>query len=315
MEQKTISVIIPVYNVEKYIEKCARSLLEQTYKNLELIFINDSSTDCSWENLNRVLGEYPNRNIKLVQHKVNKGSSSTRNDGLLLATGDYISFVDADDWIELDMYQQLYDAMQDTNADTVVCDFYREYNDNTEIVHTVSLGDNKAELITRYLMSPLTPVWNMLIKVDILQKFKIKFLDGFDWCEDLNFSLKIFYLSRNVHFLRQPLYHYRDNIYGYCHTTSKKKYISRLENVIDLYSFFAEKEVFDKVKQFFFYRVLLSKQFYLYENKDITAYMTLCPESNNYILSNPLYGKKAKFVEWLSVILYSCILKLLNIKI
>ena len=315
MEQPVITVIIPVYNVERYIERCARSLFEQTFKSMEFIFIDDHSTDSSLEKLGKVMMEYPDCNIKVVQHEINKGAAASRNDGLSLAMGDYIGFVDADDWVEAEMYEQMYDAMEHNDADVMVCDFYQDLNDRTEIVRSVFPIEDKVTLFSRYLMSPLNPVWNMLVKADILRKNEIRFLDGFDWCEDLNVSSKVFYFSRHIHFLRKPLYHYRDNLASYCHTTSRKKYISRLKNVLDLHDFLKEKEIYEKVKKNLFYRILLSKQFYLYETKEVTAYMTVCSDANNWILSNPLYGKKARLIEYLSVVLYSFIMRLLSVKI
>ena len=315
MKQPVISIIIPVYNVEGYIEKCACSLFEQTYENMEFIFIDDHSTDSSLEKLMGVIKKYPDYNIKIIQHEMNKGAATSRNDGLCLATGDYIGFVDADDWVEPEMYQQMYDTMEHNNADVLTCDFYYEYKDKTEIGHSALPAENKVALFCHYLISPLNSVCNMLIKADILRENEIRFLEGFDWCEDLNFSSKVYYFSHRVYSLKKPLYHYRDNLASYCHTTSTKKYVSRLKNVLDLYDFLKNKEIYGEVKEYLFYRILLSKQFYLYETKEITAYMTVCPEANAYILSNPLYGKKAKVVEYLSVVLYSFILKLLSVKI
>lgn len=107
MGQLVISVIIPVYNAENYIVECARSLLGQTYRNIEFIFIDDCSTDSSFKKLEMVVGEYPGLNVRIVRHSENKGAAASRNDGLSLATGDYIGFVDADDWIEPEMYERM----------------------------------------------------------------------------------------------------------------------------------------------------------------------------------------------------------------
>lgn len=317
MGQPVISVIIPVYNAENYIVECARSLLGQTYRNIEFIFIDDCSTDSSFKKLEMVVGEYPGLNVRIVRHSENKGAAASRNDGLSLATGDYIGFVDADDWIEPEMYERMCREMSRNKADVVVCGYYRDYADRTEEImpKPVTEESGKTELIRNYLAQSLTPLWNMLVKADLLKEHRIRFLDGFDWCEDFNVSSKVYYYSNNICFLDEPLYHYRDNLSSYCHTVSVRKYVSRLRNVLDLYDFFKDKEIYGGVKKSLFYRILLSKQFYLYETKEITAYMTLCPEANGYILSNPLYGKKSKLVEWLAVKLYALIVKLAGTKI
>ena len=310
-----ISVIIPVYNVERYIKRCACSLFEQTFKDIEFIFVDDCSTDDSVCELKKVIDPYPKCQVKLITHNKNQGASASRNDGLTMAIGKYIGFVDADDWVEPDMYQKLYEEMTLTNSDIVWCDYYKEYENNTEVIYTAIPMENKSIFMNHYLMQPLTPLWIMLVKADGIQRNGIYFLNGFDWCEDLNVSAKLSYYSNKVSHLAIPLYHYRDNPISICHTTSKKKYEARLKNVIDLYNFFLGKDIYDAVKKSLFYRILLSKQFYLYDEKKVTDYISLCPEANSYILSNPMYGVKSKLVEWLTVKLYTMIVTISNIKI
>ncbi|MBQ7792832.1 MAG: glycosyltransferase family 2 protein, partial [Clostridia bacterium] len=121
--QPLISIIIPVYNAAHYFERCIKSVLEQTYKNLEIILIDDGSTDGS-EKLCDQYKEIDDR-IKVV-HKKNGGQSSARNLGLTMITGDYVGFVDSDDYIEKDMYEYLYNNMVKYHADISICHFYSE---------------------------------------------------------------------------------------------------------------------------------------------------------------------------------------------
>ena len=121
-----ISVIIPVYKAEPYIERCVRSLFSQTLDDLEYIFIDDCTPDNSISVLKAVLDEYPNRRdqVKIVNHQHNQGVSQSRQDGFDATTGEYVIHCDPDDWIEPEMYELLYDKAKSGNFDIVGCDFW-----------------------------------------------------------------------------------------------------------------------------------------------------------------------------------------------
>lgn len=126
MNQELISVIIPVYNVEKYLDRCLESVLNQTYKNLEIILVDDGSTD----NSGNMCDEYVKKDQRVVViHKKNGGASTARNVGLDCAQGQYIGFVDSDDWIKLDMYEYLYNLLHAYDADISMCLFTRKQKD------------------------------------------------------------------------------------------------------------------------------------------------------------------------------------------
>ena len=141
MERKDckVSILVPVYNVAAFIEKCARSLFEQTFADIEYVFVDDCSPDNSVEILQRVLEDYPERKscVKILRHEVNKGVSSARNTALRNASGDYVFFVDSDDFLELDAIALLLDKAKGTNVDIVLCDIKNLYNNRTEIDNIV----------------------------------------------------------------------------------------------------------------------------------------------------------------------------------
>ena len=122
--KELITVIIPIYNAEKWIERCVDSVLRQKYKNLEILLINDSSTDNSKEICKKM--QYKDDRVKLICQKENKGVSAARNRGIELAKGDYIAFVDADDYIDNDMYCSLYENMKKENVDLSICSVLME---------------------------------------------------------------------------------------------------------------------------------------------------------------------------------------------
>ena len=108
-EPPLLSIVVPIYNVENYIEKSVRSLFEQTYPNIEYIFVNDCTPDKSMGVLDSVLADYPHRvsNVVVINHTQNKGLAISRHDGFVVAKGEYIATCDSDDWVELDMYENL----------------------------------------------------------------------------------------------------------------------------------------------------------------------------------------------------------------
>ena len=117
-----VSVIVPVYNVEKYIQKCLNSLVKQTLEDIEIIIINDGSKDNSFYIIKEFEKKYENK-IKYFE-KENGGSADARNQGILHATGDYIAFLDPDDYVELDIYEKMYNKAIEENSDIVECNFY-----------------------------------------------------------------------------------------------------------------------------------------------------------------------------------------------
>ena len=119
-----VSVIIPVYGVEPFIERCARSLFEQTLEDMEFIFVDDCSPDRSVEILNKVVSEYPNRNVSVWKQSINCGVSAVRELALSKATGEYLGFCDSDDWVDSNMYKTLVETAEAQDADVVGCGFW-----------------------------------------------------------------------------------------------------------------------------------------------------------------------------------------------
>lgn len=168
-----VSVIVPFYNVEGYIEKCLETLVNQTLQDIEIILVNDGSKDRSVNIVKKFQSSYPEKIVYL--EKENGGLSDARNYAIPHAKGEYIAFLDSDDYVEKDMYQKMYELAVKENSDMVECDFYWEYPDKTkkdigEIYH----GSN--EMIEKIRVV----AWNKLIKKEILEDTKIQFPKGTD---------------------------------------------------------------------------------------------------------------------------------------
>ena len=222
---KKISVIVPVYNIEEYLERTLESLVNQTYKNLEIILINDGSTDSSKE----ICDKYKKKDKRVVViHKDNEGVSIARNKGLELATGDFIGFVDSDDVISLDMYEILYKNIINTSADISVCNFKTfskdidfEYNKNIKIFKKKeALEDIISDgIITNFL-------WNKLFKKDIFNN--IKFPEKKIY-EDLYVMPKLIEKIEILCFDYSKLYGYFKRENSYVNTYNKEKNKNYLE--------------------------------------------------------------------------------------
>lgn len=207
-----ISILVPVYNAEKYIERCARSLFEQTYDDIEYIFVNDYTPDKSIEILKSILLRYPQRQLqtKIINHEKNQGVAATRNTLIEHASGDYILWVDADDYIANNAIDILVKKAIANNADivcfgTLVCSVYGN--------RPLALfdGANQYDLIIDLLSGRLlTVLWGNLIKRKLFTDNNISFIEGLDVGEDMLVLVKLIYYSKIITIEKSILYYYDD---------------------------------------------------------------------------------------------------------
>lgn len=216
-----VSVVTLVYNVESYMEKCVRSLMEQTLEDVEFIFIDDCSMDDSISILNKVLDDYPHRKgqVKLCMNEVNRGSAYCRNVGLQLATGEYIISCDSDDWVEKDAYERMYDVAKRNDADIVLTDFFQNYPGKEFYIRQKECFSN-AEYVNGLLDGSLHgSTWNKLVRKTLYEKFDISYEPEINLMEDLLINIRLFLVSEKVIYLPTALYHYwRGNAGSYTRT-------------------------------------------------------------------------------------------------
>lgn len=234
-----ISIIVPVYNVEKYLEKCVKSVIDQTYKNLEIILVDDGAKDNSGKMCDE-LAKLDSR-IKVI-HKENGGLSDARNFGLREAKGDYIGFVDSDDYIANDMYETLYNTIKDNNADISIVSFYEMYKgkvigvrDSGNLEVLSKLDAMKELLIDTKIQSY---AWNKLFKKELF--YDLKFPTGKNF-EDIATTLLLFEKCDRVALLEKPKYYYLrrdDSIVG---VRNSKTYTDYLEVIYDKYMYLKGK--------------------------------------------------------------------------
>ena len=215
-----ISVIIPVYNSEKYLKKSIESVMFQTYRNLEIILIDDGSTDKSAQ----ICDKYAKNDVRIkVIHKKNEGVSIARNAGIEVSSGDYITFVDGDDWIEKDAIESLHKALINNNSDIVRGNYYREDitgvygKGNFYSFENKNINKDDFELRNKLLIMILTGkflsyVWLLLIKKSLLIENKILFKKDISFMEDTLFYVELICTKSKIYFLDKETYHYFDNL-------------------------------------------------------------------------------------------------------
>lgn len=201
-----VSIIVPVYNVEKYIRRCLNSIINQTYKNLEIILIDDGSTDNSGD----ICDQYAKDDRRIiVQHNTNRGVSFTRNCGINLSHGEYLLFIDSDDYIDLDYIENLLIPMQEDNYDLIICNIKHVYTN--KIIN----NDLQVEMLTNnyyndfYLLDILraTPV-NKLFKSNIIKLFDLKFFENLSYSEDRIFNYNYGNHVKKYKYVNKAMYYY-----------------------------------------------------------------------------------------------------------
>lgn len=242
----SISVIVPIYDAADYLQRCVQSLLGQTLDNMEFIFVDDCSTDNSYALLAELTTQYQTdlNLVKIVRHEKNMGSAAARNTGLSYARGKYIGWVDADDWINPEMFEKMYNTAELEHADLVWCNFMMTfadwgYEDKQQIVQ-----DAKAYLRALITGEMQGMLWNKLIKREIFSKNQIRFLAGSNLGEDRNVLIKVlFYCNRIVH-LQEPLYHYMQlNVSSITRDVNPRRVYEEINNARDVVGFLKEQHV------------------------------------------------------------------------
>lgn len=240
MENPLISIIIPVYKVENYLNRCLESVVNQTYKNLEIILIDDGSPDRCPEMCD-FWAEKDNR-IKVI-HKKNAGVSAARNDGLAVAKGDLIGFVDSDDIIHPSMYEEMVSYLVSQDCDLVSCSFTR-FSTEEEINNNLDMNLFPKETLTRNEAISLSfdknkkegfinAVWTLLIRASIARsvKFDCSLTNG----EDTKFSFEVLMKANRVGWLFAPFYMYYQNKNGAVASITSKKQVECINVYYEIY--------------------------------------------------------------------------------
>lgn len=247
-----VSVIIPIYKVEAFIGRCATTLMEQTLRDVEYIFVDDATPDKSIQILQEVISRYPERKSKthIVRHETNKGLPAARNTGLSLAQGKYIFHCDSDDYVEPTLLEELYEIAEKKNADIVWCDWFLTFTENERYMKQPSF-DTPMEALKAMLSGGMKyNVWNKLVRRSLYTDYGIEFPAGYGMGEDMTMMM-LFAHAKRVAYVPQAYYHYiKTNTNAFSQTYSERHLEELKHNVQriidymqDIYGETLEKEL------------------------------------------------------------------------
>ena len=253
-----VSVIIPVYKAEQFIERCARSLFEQTLDSIEYIFVNDCSPDRSMDVLLSVLEEYPGRkeHVKILNHTVNTGQSGARKDGMAIASGEYIIHCDSDDWVDLDMYESMYEKAKQDNVEAVCCDIVLEHGTFSRCLQVNSRYDDH-----RLMYDCIEPIsveylsmCNRMVSRKVFERNTIEPFKGVNMWDDVGLSIRLRYYIQSSSVINKPFYHYnRQNETS----TTRRPLMDRIREqmlcIEYIEDFFRKEQDYDKYRLFISY--------------------------------------------------------------
>lgn len=232
-----VSIIVPVYNVEKYLDRCLDSLVNQTLQEIEIIVINDSTPDQSQIIIDKYMNLYPNKVFSYI--KPNGGLSDARNYGMSKMKGDYFGFVDGDDYVEYSMFEKLYERATQEEADVTTCDFYWTYPNRLQRA-TDGPYTNERELLTKMMPT----VWNKLYKKSWFDSLDIEFPVGLRY-EDSSFSIRLAPFIKKLAYVNEPLVYYvqRQDSITY---TQNSKVGDMLTVFNDIFEFYQKHNLYDQ---------------------------------------------------------------------
>jgi len=284
-----VSLIVPVYKVEAYIENCVRSIFEQTFMSLQVIFIDDYGLDSSINIINNTLSEYPNRSTDtlILKNDKNEGASFSRNIGLVHATGKYVAFCDADDWMEKNTIEMMYKTIELGDGDIVWTDFYYTSLEN-EILQIQNITEKKEDCIKALMCERMHgALWNKMYRRSLFFENKITFPDGKDMWEDLYTNIRLFSFAKKVIYLSKAFYHYiQYNSHSIGSSLSEKKIQDIIENTNATELFLKENNILHVYETEIYFLKLAAKQTLLFtcEKENFKKWIYIYPESNKYIM-------------------------------
>lgn len=316
-----VSIITPVYRVEGFIERCAVSLFEQTYADIEYIFVDDCSPDASIERLQQVLERYPSRQsqVKIVRHPVNRGVAAARNSGLDAATGDYIYYVDADDCIEKDAIELMCAKAAQTGADIVACGWFLSFSKNERRMPMPVYAD--ADTALRGMLSGQMRwnLWLYMIKHELYKRHGIRYVEGENVGEDMLVLVKLFSRAQSIAFVDKALYHYtKQNDNSITQMKPSQQMARLMPNLNAVVEYLATNFGNRYEKEINFFKLNAKMPLLITDDEEsYKVWADSFPEANKYIMQNTMQTYRMRLVQqmaakgrfWLVRLYYRLIFK------
>ena len=292
-----VSIIVPVYNIERYIQKCVDSILAQSYQSFELILVNDGSTDYS----GKICDAYEaiDSRIKVV-HKPNGGLTSARNAGLSVARGEWIMHVDGDDWINHDMLKEMLYVAEKTSADVIIGNLRFVYEENNYWDYKMNdWSEDKKDSLNKYISGGWTCVCGSMAKKYLYDKYNLRSPEGISYCEDFHLAVRLCYYSDKVVHINKSYYNYRQQPLSIVHNLNRKTEADEQWVYQDTIRFFKEQGAYEDYRKVMNWRVLKGAQELLLAPSEHHRFIELFNDGKEFIFSCPLVNKKIKILAWL----------------
>ena len=308
-----VSILIPVYKAEKYFAQCLHSVFKHTYDNIEYVFVNDATPDGSMNVLRQVIKEYPQREpqVVIVENEKNSGIAFTRNVLLNTATGDYIYYVDSDDFIELDTIETLVKTAKEKDADIVRCNYFEYVNGvSTPVLRSTERDEDGYLGECLRGKNKMNAMWLLLIRRQLFAEHGLSFVNGINGPEDIMITIKLFYHTSNIAETAKPLYHYRlDNSQSITQQSLAFRNVFLLA-VEHIAGFLKEKGIYEKYHEQILQLMFTSKQHFLINKsiRDVDKYINTFPESS-YCYKDYSYNTKQRLLFFLAAHKYTSLLK------
>ena len=300
-----VSVIIAVYKCNDYISECAHSLFQQTLNDIEYIFVNDATPDNSMDILYSVIEKYPSRKeyIKIINLDTNKGVSNARRVGIENATGEYVIHTDSDDWVDLDMYERLYQKAKETDADIVGCNFRHEFSDVQYDFHQ-QYAESMDENISRLINGRIFPsLCTSLTRRSLIENNGITFPVGLNMGEDLFFNLQLYLHAKKIVSIDWAPYHYRHTEESSCVQRTRKSIDSDIAIAGQIEKLMRESNLYKRFSQDIEYRKFYSKIPLLQDlnnNANYQEWLSIFPETNKHVWLYKQINWKQRLELWLA---------------
>lgn len=302
MKEIKISVIVPIYNVEKYLKRCIDSILEQDFRDYELILINDGSTDNSLE----IAKSYCDDRIVLI-NKENEGLSATRNLGIKIAKGEYILHIDSDDWIEQSYFKNMYNLAKKKDADIVMTGYYIDY-DNGKLIYISPIKEeieDNIEFCKKVIKGEISSnMWTKLIRKRLYIENGIEHENSIAYGEDLVVMPRLMYYAKNIEVLEGAYVHYIQNPKSITHTFNLKSLFDLNKCCEILEEFFKEKNVEPVGLRLFHFNKFIYTDYRIFKDKSCQEVLSRYLQEARRVKLKNIYSYRQKF--------YTILLKLFN---
>lgn len=302
MANYKISIIIPIFKVRNFIERCVCSLFEQTLKDVEYIFVDDASPDDSIEILKACIERYPEckSQVSILTHEQNQGLPAARNTGLAVASGEYVFHCDSDDFVEKNMLEDMYNVANNMNADLVYCDFYLTFEKNERYMSNPAFETSDAMLRQGLLGGNMKyNVWNKLVRRSLYTDNDIWFPTGHAMGEDMT-MIRLAACARTIAYLPKALYHYvKLNVNAYSATMSDRHKVDIRFNVNQTIEFMEKKFGNSLDKEIYFFKLNTKLPFLITDDEtQYKVWKEWWPEANKYICENKQQPFRIRLVQW-----------------